>query len=143
MTTMTITRALAEIKLLEQKAQKATTRGYVDVYSKKSGDRAINSNMDMQSLVSAIKSEWQSYKDIIKRRDAIKHAILKSNNETTVKIGKQEMTVAEAIDKKHSIGLKKQMLASLKTQWVGVGNAIEQKQRDIDRHNEKNNNQAG
>ena len=56
--------------------------------------------------------------DLIKRRDKIKAAIVKSNAIIMVEIAGKKMTVAEAIDKKNAIEYEKRLLKKLSEQYA-------------------------
>ena len=56
--------------------------------------------------------------DLIKRRDAIKRAVMKSNASTNVEVGGVEYTVAEAIEmKNHGVELLQYLLANMRDQY--------------------------
>jgi hypothetical protein len=117
---MTVTRALAELKLLDSRINKEITysSAFVDVSQKKTedGNKALKSGMNKQEFEKRAESNYKSINDLIKRRNEIKSAILKSNAETKVKIGKNDYTVVEAIDQKGAINYKKSLLNSMKSQ---------------------------
>jgi len=107
-TTMSITQALAELKLLEKRINKSLCNiKWTDVSSK-------TNYIDETQLKKVSESEYQSYVDLLKRRDTIKRAIVMSNAVTNVVVGKWEGTVAEAIDQKSSILFKKRLLEAMK-----------------------------
>jgi hypothetical protein len=62
----------------------------------------------------------------VKRRDAIKRAIILSNAQTKVKIGAFEGTVAEAIEYKSSIRFRRELLESMKS-------TLQNKREEFDR----------
>ena len=70
--------------------------------------------VDEADLKKTVQSEYQSYMDLVKRRDTIKRAIVLSNAQTQVTIGtgpkKWSGTVAEAIEHKSSLKYKKNLL---------------------------------
>jgi hypothetical protein len=108
--TMSVTQALAELKLLDKRLQKSLGRVQWMAVSTKT--RPVNE----KRLEEAAKSEYQSYMDLVKRRQSIKQAIVQSNALTKVKIGTWEGTVAEAIEYKTAISYKKKMLEVMKKQ---------------------------
>ena len=61
---------------------------------------------------------------MIKRRNQIKSAIIASNAVTMVEVAGVRMTVAEAIDKKSSIGYEKELLARLSEQFTDAVSVI-------------------
>lgn len=111
---ISITRALAELKTLDDRITKATQGTYV-MHSV--GGKIQGSNLQEQEISEKVKGNFQSYKDLLDRRNKLKCAIVSSNAITKVMIGEVEMTVAEAIERKNSISFEEQMVASLINQY--------------------------
>lgn len=109
---ITITRALAELKLLD----KRITKGIKDMKCAYLHTKFSKKNSD--SFKTTALAEWQSINDLIARREKMKTAIMNSNNITSVKIGSKTYTVAEAIETKKSIGYRKILLEHLKRESV-------------------------
>lgn len=110
---ISITRALAEIKTLDARIVKATNDRYVEMSV---GGSVVGSNRSEDETKAAIKQKFQSFTDLVKRRNALKCAIVSSNANTKVKIGDKEMLVAEAIERKNSIAFEEQMINNLRSQ---------------------------
>lgn len=110
---ISITRALAEIKTLDARIVKATNERYVEMSV---GGSVVGSNRSEDETKAAIKQKFQSFTDLVKRRNALKCAIVSSNANTKVKIGDKEMLVAEAIERKNSIAFEEQMINNLRSQ---------------------------
>jgi len=121
---ITITRALVELKTLDDRIKKASGFEFVRVSYP---DRAEGPNAETQFKTSCQRT-FQSISDLIKYRASLKGAIVRSNAETKVTIAGVEYTVAEAIERKNSIKYEKIFITSLKTQ---LKNAIHQR----DTHN--------
>jgi len=121
---ITITRALVELKTLEDRIKKASDFEFVRVSYP---DKGSNPGGDEQFKTNCQRT-FQSISDLIKYRASLKGAIVRSNAETKVSIADVEYTVAEAIERKNSIKYEKSFIASLKTQ---LRNAIHQR----DAHN--------
>lgn len=112
---MSITRALAELKLLDKKISKAINQGrYADVAV---GKKAVRGFKTTEEFEQNVKSQFQSVKDLINRRQQIKSEIVKSNAITVVEIAGEKMTVAEAIERKTSIQYEEQLLHKLKVDY--------------------------
>lgn len=111
---ISITRALAEIKTLDARIVKATNERYVEMSV---GGSVVGSNRSEDETKEAIKQKFQSFTDLVKRRNALKCAIVSSNANTKVKIGDKEMLVAEAIERKNSIAFEEQMINNLRSQY--------------------------
>ena len=110
---ISITRALAEIKTLDARIVKSTNERYVEMSV---GGSVVGSNRSEDETKAAIKQKFQSFTDLVKRRNALKCAIVSSNANTKVKIGDKEMLVAEAIERKNSIAFEEQMINNLRSQ---------------------------
>ena len=108
-TTMSITQALPELKLLEKRIDKVSES--IADWCKVSHNGAP---VDKDKHKKETEAQLQSYMDLVKRRDAIKRAIILSNANTRVKISQFEGTVAEAIEYKMSIRFKRSLLDSMK-----------------------------
>jgi len=106
---MSITQALPELKLLEKRINKVTEN--IQNWCKVSYN---NAPVDKEKHKKETESQLQSFQDLLKRRDNIKRAIILSNASTKVKIGSWEGTVAEAIEYKTSIYMKRKLLESMK-----------------------------
>lgn len=114
METMTITRGLAELKLLDSRIEKATNNGLFVVPLQK--NKKIFGRLTIEEFSNIAKETLQSVNDLINRRSKIKEAIVISNASTYVTVGSESMTVAEAIERKTSISYEKDLLAVLERQ---------------------------
>ncbi len=106
---MSVTQALPELKLLEKRIDKVSES--ISDWCKVAHNGAP---LDKEKHKKETEAQLQSYMDLVKRRDAIKRAIILSNAQTKVKIGQFEGTVAEAIEYKASIRFKRTLLESMK-----------------------------
>lgn len=130
---ITITRALTELKTLDGRINTEVAQlSVLDVSQKKFGDKALRTNTTIQDFNDQAKSRMQKIEDLMKRKDNLKKAILKSNAEKTVEIGGQSMTVAEAIEKKRSIYLKQNLLGTLKKQFVAKNNEVQRNRQQLE-----------
>lgn len=111
---ISITRALAELKLLDERIQKEIRNGiFIDMRQKKF-DKTTYTKKSIDEFEKDSKADYQSVNDLIARRNKIKSLVLNSNSNTKVKIGNLEMTVVEAIDMKTAIRYKETLLARLR-----------------------------
>ena len=112
MTTLSITRALVELKTLDNRINKAITSNTFILCKTK--------NRNYQVLEDEFKkntqAEFQSINDLVARRAQIKNAIVKSNAKTEVEVAGLKMTVSEAIEYKQVIRYKQELLEILKRQ---------------------------
>ena len=105
---MTIHKALCELKTLEARITKSIGETQYVFANKHSNDKV--NGMSVSAYCDEIRAGYQKVTDLIKRREAIKRAVVLSNAVTKVTVGGVEYTVAEAIEmKNHGI----QMLQSL------------------------------
>lgn len=92
---MTIHKALAELKLLDARINKALIDGVYCAANKHSNDK-IN-GVTIEEYKNIIQGSYDKVDGLIRRQSAIKRAVTLSNAITKVKIADKEYTVAEAI----------------------------------------------
>lgn len=120
---ISVTRALAEVKALNDRIEKATrTPAFISVTV---GGKIVNGAGDVQTVAAQLKANLQSVNDLIARRNLVKGAIIRSNAVTKVTINGVEMTVAEAIERKGSIDKERALVAVLLQQLGQVKTAVE------------------
>lgn len=107
---MSVTQALPELKLLEKRIEKATST--IHSWCKVAHNGAP---IDKDKHKRETEAYLQSFNDLMKRRETIKRSIILSNAVTRVKIGSWEGTVAEAIEYKSSIRMKRDLLDAMKS----------------------------
>ena len=112
--TMNVHLALVELKTLDKRIASAISSGRWVVANKHSNTK-IN-GVDVKEFEAEIESRYQKVWDLIKRRDAIKRAVVNSNAVTRVEVAGVTYTVAEAIDMKNN-GLT--MLRTFRDRLVG------------------------
>lgn len=111
---MSVHKALCELKTLDSRIQKSIQQA-VFVFANKHANTKI-SGVPVGEYSAEIKAAYQSVKDLIARRDAIKRAVTLSNAAVKVVIGGKEYTVAEAIEmKNHGISHLQLLLRKLET----------------------------
>ena len=118
---MTITEGLVELKLLSSRIEKEINMSEW-IWSVKTIDCTEESSVPYEDKA---KAAYQSIRDLIEERNKIKSAIVKSNATTMVKVGKKEMTVAEAIERKSSIGYEQKLLMRWKTVYANAVNRVD------------------
>lgn len=122
MSTITITRALSELKLLEKRIGKANSE-LIAVDATKPNAKVTLIHRVAPGDVN--EGNYKSLMDLIARRQTIKTGIIQSNAKTAVMIGNKSMTVAEAIESKASIVFRKAVLANLKAQLMQARQTVE------------------
>ncbi len=98
--TMTIHKALCELKTLDARITKSIGE-CTFVFAHKTSNAKVN-GVPVSEYCEEIKSGYQRVSDLLRRRNAIKAAVVQSNAETKVTIGGNEYTVAGAIEMKNN-----------------------------------------
>lgn len=126
---MTITRALSELKMLDKRINRtideAVLGGLVI------GKHIQNGFQNQEEVEKKAKADDQSIQALIKRRNAIKSAIVVSNATTTIEVAGVSMTVAEAIERKTSIDYDIRYLRKLKKVYTELVDRSEQINEDV------------
>lgn len=113
---ITVTRALVELKTIDRRIKKAREGAVFITYKCGTEENSKQKITD---------TRLQQLTDLIEHRKKLKAAIVKSNATTMVTIGKHEYTVAEAIERKTSIEYEKELLRDMKTQLGNVTRQVE------------------
>lgn len=112
---MSITRALAEKKLLDKRIEKTISQAKFVTFAK-SNSKDVEKNITKEDYCKDAKATLQSIKDLIDRKSKIDSAISVSNATTNVEICGVTTTVAEAISRKNNIDFERALLNALKSQ---------------------------
>lgn len=114
--TMTVHKALAELKLLDSRISKAIMDGVYCVAKKHSAEKIGGVTVD--EYIAMMQSRYDKANDLINRRKAIKKAVVLSNAVTKVKIADVEYTVAEAIEmKNHGINFDETLMSVMQEHY--------------------------
>lgn len=127
---ISITEALNELKLYDSKITKAITNATFCGAAKKSADKV--GVVNKENFNERAKASYQSCTDLIANRNALKSAIVKSNAVTEVEIDNTIMTVAEAIERKNSIGYDETLLNEMKRQYANVTATVDKENKKVD-----------
>lgn len=113
--TMTIHKALSELKVLDSRITKAIADTKFVLSNKHSNEKI--SGMTVEEYRTAMKAGYQRADDLIRRRNAIKRAVVLSNAVTRVQVGGAEYAVAEAIElKNHGMTFYRMLLDAMTKQ---------------------------
>lgn len=113
---MTIHRGLSELKVLDDRIFSAISEGTYCLPNKHSNEKL--KGIAVADYEKIMQGMYDKAVDLIKRREAIKRAVVLSNASTKVEISGNTYTVAEAIEmKNHGIDLKKDLLDTMKRQY--------------------------
>lgn len=110
---ISVTRALAEVKSLTDRISRATSEQFVAVIV---NDKSVQTGNTVQDTNTTLRANLAKVVDLIERRSKVKAAIVRSNATTKVTVGSKEMTVAEAIEQKSGIVFKQILLQQLSNQ---------------------------
>ena len=128
--TMTVHKALAELKILDGRIKKEIQNGSYCAANKHSNEK-IN-GIPIEDFRKTVQGTYDKVTDLINRRKAIKKAVVLSNAKTTVKIADTEYTVAEAIEmKNHGIEFEAMLINVMDMQY-------KQAQVEVNRQNGNN-----
>lgn len=120
---MTVHKALAELKTIDSRINKAIMEGTYVVANKHSNEK-IN-GISINDFKDRMRAAHQKVTDLINRRNAIKRAVVLSNAQTMIKIGNEAYTVAEAIDmKNHGMEFLTNYARVLSTQSMSAQNTM-------------------
>lgn len=108
---MTIHRALSELKLIDSRIEKQIS--LIEPSGLMQKDKLVNNIYTKEYFEKETKAKLQSATDLIERKNKIKSAIVKANGSTYVTIGENKMTIADAINFKTVIAVKKNLIAIL------------------------------
>ena len=127
---ISITRGLVKLKILtkqiEEKIKKFTVVG-ISI-----GDKAPLGFVTKGEFKKMAETNYKSLTDLIKLRSDIKSAIVKSNAHTTVLIGEESMSIAEAIERKNSIEFEEKLLQTIEYQFSTYNNQVEEENEKVD-----------
>lgn len=114
--TMTVHKALAELKLLDIRIEKAIAEGVYCVANKHSNDKI--GGVPLDDYIKIMQGGYDKATDFINRQTAIKRAVTLSNAVTKVEISGVEYTRAEAIwMKNHGMEFCKTLMNAMRRQY--------------------------
>lgn len=128
--TISVQRALGELKILDSRIQRASLGVPFTTYLK--GGKTVRGNKTKDEFSSEAKANLESVTALIKRRRSIKSAIVQSNASTVIEVAGQKLTVAEAIEMKDSIELESNLLDNLRRDLSRTKQVLEQEQQRYD-----------
>lgn len=127
--TMTVHKALSELKVIDDRIKLAIIGG-IFVKTNKHSNEKID-GLTIPDFEKVIQGDYDRTSDLIKRQAAIKRAVTLSNAVTKVSISDAEYTVAEAIwMKNHGMDMGKTFLDQLKNQYAMAKMVLEQQNGD-------------
>ena len=113
---MTVHKALAELKIIDDRIISAINDGTYCIANKHSNDKI--KGVSVEEYKGVMQGYYDKAIDLIKRRNAIKRAVVLSNATTKLSVNGEEYTRAEAIEmKNHGVEFDEMMLEALKKQY--------------------------
>ena len=119
---ISIHRALTELKMLNHRIEAATNEVSSVLANRKSNSK-IN-GVEIQEYEKQMQASYDKVVSLIDYRNRIKALVVESNAKTKVIVGKEEMTVAEAIERKQSIQYEKELLEVMQQQYRSAVNTV-------------------
>lgn len=123
---MTLTKALAELKLLSKRIDKSVE--HMEPVAIRKGNKFDASIKSQKDFEKEVRAKWQSLSDLMARRRKIKTALVVANATTNVTVNGETMTIAEAIERKNMSDVEQKICFKAREKLVEV-------QFRIDEHN--------
>jgi len=118
---LTITEAIAKIKVLEKRIKKEKTRLEVGKIVK-----AIDvDSQENRNYLKELEAQFQSINDLTNNYMKIKAKIAESNASTKIKIGDLEMTIVEALERKNKLDDEISFWERLLSDYNELANRVE------------------
>lgn len=114
--TMSVYKGLVELKLLNDRISKAIGQATFCASAQESAEKV--GGLKKPEFEASARASYDQCDGLIRRRNAIKRAIVRSNAVTTIQVGDEQMTVAEAIDQKaNGTSYLQQLWVRMDAQW--------------------------
>lgn len=131
--TISVTRALAELKNLDDRIKRDSTQAFVmRTVGKDSQRKIVSANLSVEEAERQLKANLQSVQALIQNRQNLKGKIVMSNANTQVTVGNRTMSIAEAIELKQSVENQKNLLANLRHQLTSNTNEVDRNNVALD-----------
>ena len=119
---MSITQALAELKLIRKRFEKVLKDAKFTTVKTKS------KQVDVEEFNREAKASYQSFRDLVSRYNKVKAAIVVSNATATVTVAGKQYSIAEAVERKRSIEVERNLLNTMRAQWNYSSSEVERHQ---------------
>ena len=129
---ITLSKALSKIKVLNSRIEKEITSGTFASYKQRSSETVAGLSLDEFNKLA--KASYDRINSLIDERNRLKSALIKANAETNLSepINGIVYTIAEAIERKNSIGIEKSFLTKLRTNFNKSAALVESYNSRID-----------
>jgi hypothetical protein len=126
-TTMLVAVALDELNRLHDRIMKK-------IYALKAVTSYRASDAQTEDFDVRARADYQSIRDLIRRRKLIRHALVQSNASTVINVAGETMTVAEAMFRKsRGIALERSLLQQMEATRASVTRAIDTHNAQLER----------
>lgn len=115
---ITLAEGLVQLKRTGERIQKKIMA--LDTVAGTVGGKMAEMTISETDFRKNAKADYQSIRALIKRRGAIKGAIVLANATNFVNVGGVKMSIAEAIERKQSIAFDKALLMKLREDHAGI-----------------------
>ena len=118
---ISVTRALVELKRLDDKIARAISEGtfVARTIGRDTNKKVVGSSDSITAVEQKIQGCFDKVASLIKNRESVKSAIVLSNANTRVNIMNRDVTVAEAIELKNTVAFRTKFLNVLRAQLTG------------------------
>jgi hypothetical protein len=132
--TISVTRALVELKRLDDRIAKAIMGGVFvgRIIGRDANAKVAESNETVAAVTSKIQGSFDKVSALIANRAAIKSALVLSNAQTQVQVIGKAMTVAEAIELKSTVAFRQTFMDRMRVQQSNAREAIERANAQLD-----------
>lgn len=126
---MTITKALSELKLLDKRLGKLldSTTFVTFVIGQEPPREARN----LAEFGARAQANYQAARDLMRRRAAIKSAIVQSNARTPLQVAGESYVVAEAIERKASVSYDRHLISRLQQDLSRARTEVQREQEKV------------
>lgn len=126
MAMISVTRALVELKRLDERISKAVTGGVFisRTIGRGTSQKVVGSSDSVADMTQKIQGSFDKVTSLILNRERMKSAIVMSNAATKVTILGREISVAEAIELKSTVSVRTLYLNTLRAQMLSELNMV-------------------
>lgn len=114
MAEMTVQRALNELKIIDERLNKRLQEFTIIGTKKVSETRVVETRESVVEFENRAKGVLDSVDGLLKRKNALKHAIMQSNATTMIEVGGKTYSVMTAIDRKRTIESEKLVVRQMR-----------------------------
>ena len=114
MAEMTVQRALNELKIIDERLNKRLQEFTIIGTKKVSETRVVETRESVVEFENRAKGALDSVDGLLKRKNALKHAIMQSNATTMIEVGGKTYSVMTAIDRKRTIESEKMVVRHMR-----------------------------